>query len=1517
MSSTLAAKIRALQAEAKANFNTNNIYFLDAPTMEHWGFKVKVLGSSTQQQESLMRLKQSTFYLEISQSCQAIDLALSKIKVLIDAVINQDIDLKVKLCSYDLIVNDQVSANRMRLLEIDSFLAQQSKLKNSIYFLNSLKGVLQLYPLAYFLQEQNFKSADLNLNLNILDCFTPEQKEQIQHMAVLLDSKHEPCKWLLNVATLSKALCSQEDLGIIYACSLLGLDNLLQAFNSLKRMESDLTIDQMIDKLSALYNNDTHATIVRLQDFVTGSSYASFKLKKADPLDGYDFINHIANKNPKELVLNVDLKAVAKKGLTLTNVAPTKAKKGLELTNVAVSASTKPASLESKPVAQASVAPAPQADEAAKADNAPALTKAKKGLELTNVAASVSTKPASLESKPVAQDSVAPAPQADEAAKADNAPALTKAKKGLELTNVAASVSTKPASLESKPVAHDSVAPAPQADEAAKSDNAPAKAKKGLELTNVAASASTKPASLESKPVAQDSVAPAPQADEAAKADNAPAKAKKGLELTNVAASASTKPASVAPTKEERAPVVKESTKVEAMSDSENAIKSDESKRNKDELEDVYVELDDRAFNVVKNYYERTDMHEVQPTNFLHKAKQHFESIIENLEAFCEEKEHPTITKDPKHKVFRTTKTKEETKAKPLAPLPDATSIEDYNIIDVAALEEQENHSESDEGTVTVKTSAKSDAVLSQDKVNSQAASSDTDSAGLKIVWQLFSGEEIVETDRQRPVSHEIVSANLGTNSTVSKDQAKDNIKDSALASVGIEMTQVAPKANSDASSDYVSVQSGSSLRLENADQEIKGSGATLSNVLEVAPVALSLTNTQDQAKNTLVLQAASDTKNLELGALPNSGAHESSLGGISALTDGLNLVAARIETNTFQGAEYVLSNQKQTLPAINEVLTQDNTDALKAKSISADSEDKELEHSKPSSKGSSLLAKIKEKDKKTTKKKRDLEAEKAKAQGVWEMAISKTKDESSDSSTAKATKEQPSEATTLELQDLNAKPAVASSSTDVAADIQEPEQDTQGLTDLENQGLDKSNALQESTASEDKSAAHKLDRVRDLAQAVNHGIAKKKQAQAKALACDSITCDSITSEAQLTEAEKSKALLQQKPTDEQLAAYKEACSMVGVHKSTSCHNISASDHLAQDVIKNPYSNNSSSTSLANLLTKEDKAPKASAVTNETMHVGTFDPLTATYIATESSSSCEQVAAPKEDKTPEASVSSSAVTNETMHVGAFDPLSATYIATESSSSCEQVAAPNALRTQKQEQSEAEKTKLADTATIEAQGEGETESFDDDFMQDFLASQSPDFFGDNFSNNENYNYPDNAARENDWDQLLECDDALIKLKYTVLYAQSMLLTQSQYDSLLEGNPFTAPKLRAWQNVANSTLNQSLGTIKTLEGYKETMIDLLSNHNNDMNVLNQHLSKFKYYRRTLGTTWEVQANNVKGPYGKAERVSFESLANTNKVHFVLACLLLCAGNISKLANECLLERAYKNCNLESPI
>ena len=1265
MSSTLAAKIRALQAEAKANFNTNNIYFLDAPTMEHWGFKVKVLGSSTQQQESLMRLKQSTFYLEISQSCQAIDLALSKIKVLIDAVINQDIDLKVKLCSYDLIVNDQVSANRMRLLEIDSFLAQQSKLKNSIYFLNSLKGVLQLYPLAYFLQEQNFKSADLNLNLNILDCFTPEQKEQIQHMAVLLDSKHEPCKWLLNVATLSKALCSQEDLGIIYACSLLGLDNLLQAFNSLKRMESDLTIDQMIDKLSALYNNDTHATIVRLQDFVTGSSYASFKLKKADPLDGYDFINHIANKNPKELVLNVDLKAVAKKGLTLTNVAPTKAKKGLE--------------------------------------------------------------------------------------------------------------------------------------------------------------------------------------------------------LTNVAASASTKPASVAPTKEERAPVVKESTKVEAMSDSENAIKSDESKRNKDELEDVYVELDDRAFNVVKNYYERTDMHEVQPTNFLHKAKQHFESIIENLEAFCEEKEHPTITKDPKHKVFRTTKTKEETKAKPLAPLPDATSIEDYNIIDVAALEEQENHSESDEGTVTVKTSAKSDAVLSQDKVNSQAASSDTDSAGLKIVWQLFSGEEIVETDRQRPVSHEIVSANLGTNSTVSKDQAKDNIKDSALASVGIEMTQVAPKANSDASSDYVSVQSGSSLRLENADQEIKGSGATLSNVLEVAPVALSLTNTQDQAKNTLVLQAASDTKNLELGALPNSGAHESSLGGISALTDGLNLVAARIETNTFQGAEYVLSNQKQTLPAINEVLTQDNTDALKAKSISADSEDKELEHSKPSSKGSSLLAKIKEKDKKTTKKKRDLEAEKAKAQGVWEMAISKTKDESSDSSTAKATKEQPSEATTLELQNLNAKPAVASSSTDVAADIQEPEQDTQGLTDLENQGLDKSNALQESTASEDKSAAHKLDRVRDLAQAVNHGIAKKKQAQAKALACDS-----ITSEAQLTEAEKSKALLQQKPTDEQLAAYKEACSMVGVHKSTSCHNISASDHLAQDVIKNPYSNNSSSTSLANLLTKEDKAPKASAVTNETMHVGTFDPLTATYIATESSSSCEQV-----------------------------------------------AAPNALRTQKQEQSEAEKTKLADTATIEAQGEGETESFDDDFMQDFLASQSPDFFGDNFSNNENYNYPDNAARENDWDQLLECDDALIKLKYTVLYAQSMLLTQSQYDSLLEGNPFTAPQLRAWQNVANSTLNQSLGTIKTLEGYKETMIDLLSSHNNDMNVLNQHLSKFKYYRRTLGTTWEVQANNVKGPYGKAERVSFESLANTNKVHFVLACLLLCAGNISKLANECLLERAYKNCNLESPI
>ena len=334
MSSLLAQHMSRLRNEAKTNFKSNIIYFLDAPNLEHLGFKAKIIGTPKEYQESLLRLNGTELHQEITSASQLIDEKVKFINNIISDFINQKLDLKVKLVNEQLVAHDPDTASKLRLLEINSFLAQQCKLKGSVYFLNSLKAYLQIYPIAYLLQTQGYEDSKLNLDAPVLSSFNSEQKERIKRMSLLFSKSNDACARLSLTAKFAKALCGQNDLGIIYGCALLGLDGLLSSFNELLSLHPNLEVESFINQLAKSFKNEHPVALLRFKDFLVSDSFIRFSSTKNDPNQNQNHPAHqqqrphapyIANKSNKGLILTVasdhDATTPAPHGLVLTNAA--------------------------------------------------------------------------------------------------------------------------------------------------------------------------------------------------------------------------------------------------------------------------------------------------------------------------------------------------------------------------------------------------------------------------------------------------------------------------------------------------------------------------------------------------------------------------------------------------------------------------------------------------------------------------------------------------------------------------------------------------------------------------------------------------------------------------------------------------------------------------------------------------------------------------------------------------------------------------------------------------------------------------------------------------------------------------------------------------------------------------------------------------------------------------------------------------------------------------------------------
>ena len=243
----------------------------------------------------------------------------------------------------------------------------------------------------------------------------------------------------------------------------------------------------------------------------------------------------------------------------------------------------------------------------------------------------------------------------------------------------------------------------------------------------------------------------------------------------------------------------------------------------------------------------------------------------------------------------------------------------------------------------------------------------------------------------------------------------------------------------------------------------------------------------------------------------------------------------------------------------------------------------------------------------------------------------------------------------------------------------------------------------------------------------------------------------------------------------------------------------------------------------------------------------------------------------------------------------------------------------------------------------------------DFNQDsgqFFDNDSLNFdenliFGDDetfeiWSPDEPNNKDDNQFNEEtdlNLDKTLECSNELMRLKYTVLFAQSFLLDQEQYQKLMsaknleqlnmysqlmssfddfsELNIEHTSALPNWQTIRASLLTQIINDMPNMPAYKSVLFDLLSRTKDEELSLTKQLAKFNYYNRVIGHTWEVEANNPQGPYANKEQASLAKFENSPGATFILACLFLNISQLHNYACDCFLGSAYTNCGLASPI
>lgn len=333
MTQSLAALMQPWRNEAKAKLNSEEIFLLDHPTVQDQGFRAVLMPYSVKQRATLQALAQDECAQKVMAAVTKIEQKLQLLKAHGSDFEAHKERYQVKILSalaaqgehFDL-EQDADLYQTLRILEINSMVATQGSLGVTATFLQSIAAYLELYPLCYFLHQMGVKGSDFSpeqMSDPVFDGLDEAHKERIALFATVICDFDGFTQSSLELVELVDALlpssADMKELATpLVGCALLGLDKSLQALHSLKTLQSEASLPELISTLSEFCANDNQdgPALVRFNALVQSSAFARLKAKAQQlkpQLDDFELMD-VGPKNKGPLYQ-------AKKELTLTVAA--------------------------------------------------------------------------------------------------------------------------------------------------------------------------------------------------------------------------------------------------------------------------------------------------------------------------------------------------------------------------------------------------------------------------------------------------------------------------------------------------------------------------------------------------------------------------------------------------------------------------------------------------------------------------------------------------------------------------------------------------------------------------------------------------------------------------------------------------------------------------------------------------------------------------------------------------------------------------------------------------------------------------------------------------------------------------------------------------------------------------------------------------------------------------------------------------------------------------------------------
>ena len=333
MTQSLAALMQPWRNEAKAKLNSEEIFLLDHPTVQDQGFRAVLMPYSVKQRATLQALAQDECAQKVMAAVTKIEQKLQLLKAHGSDFEAHKERYQVKILSalaaqgehFDL-EQDADLYQTLRILEINSMVATQGSLGVTATFLQSIAAYLELYPLCYFLHQMGVKGNDFSpeqMSDPVFDGLDEAHKERIALFATVICDFDGFTQSSLELVDLVDALlpssADMKELATpLVGCAILGLDKSLQALHSLKTLQPEASLPELMSTLSEFCANDNQdgPALVRFNALVQSSAFARLKAKAQQlkpQLDDFELMD-VGPKNKGPLYQ-------AKKELTLTVAA--------------------------------------------------------------------------------------------------------------------------------------------------------------------------------------------------------------------------------------------------------------------------------------------------------------------------------------------------------------------------------------------------------------------------------------------------------------------------------------------------------------------------------------------------------------------------------------------------------------------------------------------------------------------------------------------------------------------------------------------------------------------------------------------------------------------------------------------------------------------------------------------------------------------------------------------------------------------------------------------------------------------------------------------------------------------------------------------------------------------------------------------------------------------------------------------------------------------------------------------